>query len=138
MATAGIDGLEPWVGGLGLGAGERDRVVRAARRAPELVEALRRQPGPSATFRLLDGEPPEALALALGLGAPGAPVLHYLTELRPVRLEITGDDLVAAGVPPSPAIGRALDATLDRVLDGELATREEQLEAALEAARAQA
>jgi hypothetical protein len=84
---------------------------------------------------LLDGEPDEALALALAWGAPGEPVLRYLGELRGTRLEVTGDDLVAAGVPQSPALGRALAETLRRKLDGEVSGRTDELALALELAR---
>jgi len=83
----------------------------------------------------LKDEPPEALALALALGAPPAPILRFVGELRHVRLEIGGDDLLAAGVPPSPALGRALEETLRRKLDGELGGRDEELRTALELAR---
>ena len=62
-------------------------------------------------------------------------MLRFLGELRGARLEITGDDLIAAEVPASPAIGRALSETLRRKLDGELSGREEELRTALELAR---
>ncbi len=52
-----------------------------------------------------------------------------------MRLEITGDDLVEAGVPESPALGRALEETLRTKLDGELDGRDEELRYALEVAR---
>jgi tRNA nucleotidyltransferase (CCA-adding enzyme) len=45
-------------------------------------------------------------------------VRRHLTELRHVRLEIRGADLVAAGVPQGPEIGRALEATRRARLDG--------------------
>ena len=57
---------------------------------------------PSAVHALLSCEPREALALALANGAPADPVLRYVADLRGVRLEITGDDLLAAGIPESP------------------------------------
>ena len=41
------------------------------------------------------------------------------TSWRGVRLEISGDDLLAAGVPEGPAIGRGLAAALRAKLDGE-------------------
>lgn len=132
----GPDGdLAAWIDRLGLGAGERDAVLRAAGRAPELVEELRRELRPSRLRALLDGEPPEALALALALGAPAEPILEFVSRLRGVRLEITGADLLAAGLPESPALGRALDATLARKLDGEVAGREDELRVALSIAR---
>ncbi len=52
-----------------------------------------------------------------------------------MRLEIDGDDLIAAGVRQGPAVGRGLDEALRRKLDGEIAGREAQLEVAVAAAR---
>ena len=52
-----------------------------------------------------------------------------------MAVEIGGDDLVAAGVEPSAAIGRALEETLRRKLDGRVAGREEELRCALGLAR---
>jgi tRNA nucleotidyltransferase (CCA-adding enzyme) len=129
--------LEPedWLADLHLSAAERDAVARAARCAPLLARELKRELRPSELHSLLRAEPPEALALALAMRAPAEPVLRFVTDLRGVRLAITGDDLRAAGVPESPALGRALDGTLRRKLDGEVSGREEELEAALELAR---
>jgi tRNA nucleotidyltransferase (CCA-adding enzyme) len=62
-------------------------------------------------------------------------VLHYIADLRGVRLEITGHDLVDAGIPESPELGRALEETLRRKLDGKVSGREEELELALALAR---
>jgi tRNA nucleotidyltransferase (CCA-adding enzyme) len=100
-----------------------------------LVPALKADPPPSAVHALLRCEPAETLALALALGAPAGPILRFLADLRDVHLEVTGDDLVAAGVPSSPAIGRALDETLRRKLDGEVSGRDDELRMALDIAR---
>ena len=136
LIAAEPERLEPWVGGLGLEARERDGVLRAARAAPEIVTALRRREhAPSELLGLLGGEPPETLALALALGAPSEPILRWVTELSHVRLEIGGDDLLAAGVPEGPAIGTALEETLKRKLDGILSGPEQELQAALELAQ---
>ncbi len=125
--------------GLGLSAEEHGRVARAARSAPSLVAALGEGEGrslsASALRELLAPEPPEALALALALGAPPAPIARYVEGLRSVRLTIGGHDLVAAGVEPSPALGRALEETLRRKLDGQVDGREEELRVALALAR---
>ncbi len=57
---------------------------------------------------------------------------RWLEDLRHVRLRITGDDLLASGVPEGPEIGRRLEETLRMRLDGELPDeREAQLRAAL-------
>lgn len=87
---------------------------------------------PSQLYAALRGEPVEAIALAGALGeADGAS--RWLRELRHVRLEINGTDLLHAGVPQGPEIGERLARTLARKLDGELTGgREEELKEALE------
>jgi len=67
-----------------------------------------------------------------GAGGAAEPVRRWLDELRHVALRIDGDDLLGAGVPRGPQIGRRLSATLDLLLDGELADdRAAQLATAL-------
>ncbi|MEA2373861.1 MAG: hypothetical protein QOD53_324, partial [Thermoleophilaceae bacterium] len=129
------DALESWVESLSLGRGDRGSVMAAARQGPGLVRALSADPPPSAVHALLRCEPAETLAVALAHGAPAEPILRFLADLQDVRLEVTGDDLVAAGLPSSPAIGRALDETLRRKLDGEVSGREDELALALRIAR---
>ena len=131
--------LDLWVAALPLEARDRDAVARAARVAPRLCTALReREHTPSELRALLGSEPPEALALALALGAPSEPVLRWATSLSAVGLEIGGDDLLEAGVPEGPVIGRALEETLRRKLDGLVDGRDEELETALALARSEA
>ena len=113
----------------GTGRCARRRAARAL--AAALASPLR----PSELHALLAPEPPEALALALAFGAPGEAVLSFVSRLRGARLEIGGDDLLAEGVPESPAIGEALAETLRRKLDGEVAGRDEELRTAVELAR---
>ena len=60
---------------------------------------------------------------------------RYLTEWSGIGLEIDGSDLIAAGVPEGPALGRGLGEALRRKLDGELVGREQELAAALAVAR---
>jgi tRNA nucleotidyltransferase (CCA-adding enzyme) len=128
--------LDLWVADLNLNAWERDAVSRAARVAPRLVTELReRDHLPSELRDLLGRETLIALSLALAMGAPSEPVLRWVAELSEVRLEISGTDLLDAGVPEGPALGRALEETLRRKLDGLVAGREEELETALELAR---
>ncbi|MDQ6746206.1 MAG: hypothetical protein M3Z27_09380, partial [Actinomycetota bacterium] len=57
-------------------------------------------------------------------------------ELRDVALEIGGEDLLAAGVAPGPAVGRGLRAALAAKRDGRARGREDELAEALRAARA--
>lgn len=72
------------------------------------------------------------LVLARALGAGWLD--RYLDELRDVRLEISGNDLLAAGVVAGPAVGAGLAAALRAKLDGEAAGRDEELRVALAAA----
>ena len=59
---------------------------------------------------------------------------EYHERWSMVKLEIDGDDLLEAGVPAGPAIGRGLRAALAAKLDGEIDGREEELATALRAA----
>jgi tRNA nucleotidyltransferase (CCA-adding enzyme) len=137
LVAPASDELEPWLDTLALGRSDRNRVAAAARQGPALPRALRADPPPSAVHALLRCEPPETLAVALAHGAPPEPIHRFLADLRDVQLEITGDDLRAAGVPEGPAIGRALDETLRMKLDGRIAGREDELRTALELAEAE-
>jgi tRNA nucleotidyltransferase (CCA-adding enzyme) len=87
---------------------------------------------PSEAVELARGRSLVELALARALGAEW--IDSYLGSWRWVRLEIDGADLIAAGVPEGPALGRGLAAALNRRLDGEISGREQELAAALEAA----
>ena len=128
--------LDLWLGDLHLLAEERDAAARAARVGPRIAMTLREREHSASELRALLGkEPLEALALALALRAPSEPILRWISDLRPVRLEISGADLLAAGVPEGPALGRALDETLNRKLDGLVAGRDVELETALLLAR---
>ena len=128
--------LDLWLADLDLLADERDAASRAARVADRIAQALReREHTPSELRELLGREPLEALALALALHAPSEPILRWVTDLRGVGLEISGHDLLAAGVPEGPAVGRALEETLRRKLDGVVSGRDAELETALQLAR---
>ncbi len=136
LAASAPEELDLWVAGLQLDARDRDAVSRAARVAERIASELRdHEHTPSELQALLGGEPPEALALALAMGAPSEPVLLWATELSAVRLEIGGADLLAAGIPEGPAIGAALEETLRRKLDGLVPDRDEELRTALALAR---
>jgi tRNA nucleotidyltransferase (CCA-adding enzyme) len=125
---------------LEFGSPDRDRVIRTALAAPSLVAALRDAELPSQMHEALASHTLEAVALAGALGGEGPPgaiadgAHRWLQTLRHVRLSITGDDLLSAGVPEGPQIGLGLTAALHRKLDGELISgREAELQAALQA-----
>ena len=75
---------------------------------------------------------PAELVLARAIGAEWLDA--YVAEWRRVELEIDGSDLLAAGVPQGPALGRGLAAALRAKLDGEVEGRERELAVALAAA----
>jgi tRNA nucleotidyltransferase (CCA-adding enzyme) len=121
---------------LELTAAEREPVIVAASRARELAGELERAQRPSQLQATLAGLPPEAVALAGAVaGARSAAeraANSWLQTLRAVRLSIDGADLLAAGIPEGPEIGRRLAAALAARLDGELdGGREAELAAAL-------
>jgi len=51
----------------------------------------------------------------------------YLTRLREVRIDLTGEDLKKMGIPAGPRYKRILTSLLDAKLDGEVKTRDDEL-----------
>jgi tRNA nucleotidyltransferase (CCA-adding enzyme) len=99
----------------------------------ELADAAPKRP--SEAVELARGRDSVELALSRVLGAEWLD--EYVGSWRSVALEIDGEDLIAAGVPEGPALGRGLEAALRGKLDGEVSGREEELAAALVGARAE-
>jgi tRNA nucleotidyltransferase (CCA-adding enzyme) len=106
-------------------------IVRPLPQIRELAAATPERP--SEAVRLAAAWDPAQLLVARALGAEWLD--RYAEEWRQVSLEITGDDLLAQGIPEGPAVGRGLEAALSGKLDGELSGREEELRIALAAAR---
>jgi tRNA nucleotidyltransferase (CCA-adding enzyme) len=116
---------EGWLDTLELSSRERE-IVLACMRATVPAERT-----PSALWRAWHRLPVEAVAVAGARGDRDA-ARRWIEQLRAVRLSIGGDDLIAAGVAEGPEIGRRLERTLLRRLDGELAPgREAELADAL-------
>ncbi len=146
--------LRSWLDRLGFEAGDRDAIAAAALDPPALAVELAAARRPSEIAAAARGRPDAGVALAGALGAesgasptrPSTPAVaptdalgaegaarRWLERLRHVRLEIGGSDLIAAGVPEGPAIGRGLDIALRAKLDGEAHGRDDELRAALSA-----
>ncbi len=87
---------------------------------------------PSAAVAAARGHAGTELVLARALG--GEWLDRYVGEWRAVVLEISGEDLIAAGVAEGPAVGHGLAAALRAKLDGEAPTRSDELRIALDAA----
>jgi tRNA nucleotidyltransferase (CCA-adding enzyme) len=120
-------------------APDRDRATRTALLAHTLVQDLQDADTPSELREVASAAAIETVALAgalaeaEGLANATSTASRWLSELRHVRLQITGDDLLAAGVPPGPEIGDRLELALRRRLDGDLPEgREAELNAAME------
>jgi tRNA nucleotidyltransferase (CCA-adding enzyme) len=123
----------PWVGWV-----DRELAVMLAivRPLPQIRELVSAEPErPSDAVRLARPWDPAQLLVARALGADWLD--DYAEKWRDVRLEITGEDLKAAGIDQGPAIGHGLEAALSGKLDGELSGRDQELEIALAAARGQ-
>ena len=134
MIDAVVDLLEhpPWAGTIA-----RPQAVLAAVRGPSpVVERLARETpdSPSAAVAAARGRSGTELALARALGAGWLD--EYIESWRDVRLVISGDDLLAAGVPEGPGVGRGLAAALRAKLDGDASGRDAELRVALKAAGA--
>jgi tRNA nucleotidyltransferase (CCA-adding enzyme) len=107
-----------WIEALELGAAVRDALLEAPR-APAIAGRLAETSRPSERRQLLRRVPVEVIALAGALG-PRDAVKQWLDTERHVALEISGEDLLAAGLPEGPELGARLERTLVRKLDGEL------------------
>jgi tRNA nucleotidyltransferase (CCA-adding enzyme) len=117
------------------GEAPRERALLVAAVGPEGDEAAlaeHRPTRPSEAVALASAHDPVELVLARALGAEWLD--RYIAEWRGVKLQIDGEDLIAAGIPEGPALGRGLAAALRRKLDGELDGRDQELAVALEAA----
>lgn len=121
----------PWAGWSDRELAVMLAIVRPLPQIRELVAATPERP--SDAFRLAEPWDPSQLLVARALGADWLD--RYAAELRHVRLEITGDDLIGEGIPEGPAIGDALTAALSGKLDGEVSGRDEELRVALAVAR---
>ena len=122
---------DPWAGWA-----DRELAVRLAisRPLPQIRELAAATPErPSEAARLAEPWDPAQLLVARALGAEWLD--RYAAEWRHIGLEITGDDLIGAGIAEGPAIGKGLEAALSGKLDGELSGRDEELRVALAAAR---
>jgi tRNA nucleotidyltransferase (CCA-adding enzyme) len=114
-----------------LAAAPGDHPAQLRQRAAKL--AKHDPPGSPAQIQVLaHGHVPEVLAIARAAGASWLD--DYVARLRHVELEISGEDLIEAGIPEGPAIGRGLNAALLAKLDGEISGHEDELRVALAAA----
>jgi len=128
------DELFDWFERLKLRRRDAERIADAVTVGPRLAGLLADAEEPADVRRLVEPHDPDGALFALVLADERARTRleHYFAELRAVRLEITGGDLVGLGLTESPRVGEILDELLRRKLNGELDGRESELHAARE------
>jgi len=130
---------EPWIGqadrSVAIHAAVLGHIPSGRRDLVEIAHGLAaKQPfRPSEELRAADGHDELELLLATAMGAAWAE--RVVGEWRLVELDIDGEDLLAAGIPQGPAIGRGLEAAMAAKVDGAVICRDLELEVALAAAR---
>jgi tRNA nucleotidyltransferase (CCA-adding enzyme) len=129
--VAALAARPPWAGWADRELAVMLAIVRPLPQIRELAAATPERPSEAA--RLAEPWDPAQLLVARALGAEWLD--RYAEEWRHVRLEITGEDLIAAGIPQGPGIGQGLEAALSGKLDGELSGRDEELRIALATSR---
>lgn len=131
--------LAQWLERLKLTRGDARVVIESVGESPELLKRVAAAGSAADVDGLLRPLAVETLICALALPRSdreaGATVRSWLEQRNSGHLAINGADLRAAGVGEGPQIGRALAATLNATLNGEIEGREAQLEFALADAR---
>lgn len=122
-----LDALRGQAEDLGFDALERDVLVACVERQAEVGLALDRRPSRADLYRLLRRERPEVVLLA-GVRGSITEAMEWLLDVRHVRSDVSGDELVAAGL-SGPAVGEALERATIAAIEGR--GPEEQRAAAL-------
>jgi tRNA nucleotidyltransferase (CCA-adding enzyme) len=110
----------------------RERAANARKRYNEVLFVFHKEPdlSPSRTYDFLLQLDAEALLLMMAKAKQERVkryVSLYLTRLRTVKVDLTGDDLKAMSIPPGPRYKKILAELLDAKLDGLIRNREEEV-----------
>lgn len=134
--------MRDFIADLQLPSGAGERVFGAALSARFVIDSVDGAGTTPDLLELTDGTPIESLALAAavrdmedGPGSYGRGLIEdWLREQRHVALQVTGDDLIAAGIPEGPEVGLRLEESYRLLLEERIEPgRETELRAALEA-----
>ena len=110
-----------------------DSITGGARLA-KLVSVLDREDQQrSEVADILGPIPLPAIRACIAVGPPlprRNRMIEYVDKIRFEKPEITGDDLIAAGIPESPVIGQLIELVKRARLDGQVSTKEEELDLA--------
>ena len=125
--------LEEWVARMKFRRADARVLVRAWLVGTRLERRLSRPLSEADLYEIAHGEPLEALLVAMAVSA-GGPVEQRLTQFlrrsRRVRLAINGRDLLEMGYRQSADLGSVLHALLRLKLNGAVAGRRQELDAA--------
>jgi tRNA nucleotidyltransferase (CCA-adding enzyme) len=126
------DEVYGWLDRMKMRRGDVEQIAHAVTVGPRLVERLRNGELTAAEVVAL-AEPyfPDTPLFALALDDLPA-LRRYFSELRGIRLEVTGTDLADLGLAESPRVGEVLAELRRLKLNGELDGRESELQAARE------
>ena len=118
-----FDGPEMWT-----------KTIRGNPELADLVAVLDRSDiRRSEVAEILDSVPLQSIRAYIAAG-PLLPrrdrMIEYIDKIRFERPEITGDDLIAAGIEEGPVIGQLIDIVRRARLDGQVKTKQEELDLA--------
>ncbi len=111
----------------------RERVRHSRKRYREVLAAFYKEPklAPSRIYDLLAALDIESLLLMMAKAKQEKAKKYislYLTRLRTIKVELSGDDLKKMGIPPGPRYKKILAELLDAKLDGLVHNRDEEME----------
>ena len=118
-----FDGPEMWT-----------KTIRGNPELADLVAVLDRPDiRRSEVAEILDSVPLQSIRAYIAAGPPlprRDRMIEYIDKIRFERPEITGDDLIAAGIEEGPVIGQLIDIVRRARLDGQVKTKQEELDLA--------
>ena len=126
------DEIGPWLHDLDVRRRDAELIAAAIEDGPGIAEQVGQDSlTPADVVALAEPRAPDAPLFALALA--DRPQLHdFFGRLEAIGLEIDGSDLAQLGLGESPRVGEILAEVRRRKLNGELAGRESELEAARE------
>jgi tRNA nucleotidyltransferase (CCA-adding enzyme) len=124
--------IGPWLHALKIRRRDAEQISAAIEDGPRITEQLGRDSlMPADVVALAEPRAPDAPLFALALA--DQPQLHeYFGRLGAIELEIDGADIASLGLSESPRVGEILAEVRRRKLNGELESRESELQAARE------
>ncbi len=108
-----------------------DKIIASKEMEKHLIHELsgRERVLKSTIYKRLTGLPLEVLLLVLSKSKSPRlreRVIHYLTTLRKVRIEITGEELKELGLSPGPQFKKVLDRIFEARIDGRVKNKKEE------------